>query len=617
MRDYRILVAVGFVALLVAISGTGLALLPGQGEACAAPAIRPAMQGVQASGFITLGGGTCFPDAVLTDCDGIVTEQLKGPGGAGFFAPYIGMWVDLTGVRRTCPAGDTYIDVVTIQPTTSPCATPTPGGPTPTPGGPTATPPPATATPVGPTPTPGGVVDVAVRDNYFDPASLNIPVGTTVRWTNLGLNSHSSTSDTGLWDSGTMSPGASFNFTFATPGTYPYHDIFHGALGMTGTIIVGAAPAQTPTPAAPGNLALGKPIQASSSEPPGQPAYAVDGNPTTFWASSPGYNPNAPAQNVQWIHVDLQNVYSVQSMHMTWGHWRHARTYAIYAWIERYGGWCIIASTRSGDGDDTATFPEAVDAQYWMLWLVNPYLIGGHYELTEWEVFGSSSVPPQSANVSAGKPAVAHSHQPGYEAAKASDADLATEWRAATLPTWIYVDLMATEEIDRAVIRWTPGQHASDYTLYAWNGWNWVPFYTKSGGSGGDETIVFGTVRTRYVLIYATAGPAGVVGIREFEIYRSSSGGLPTPLLEGGWGPELEQGLEDVVPAGARATAASIAPGAVAELYSETVSGLHLAPERLLEPGGALQADPSLAASLAVTSRRSRQLTLPSPLIER
>lgn len=459
MHRQRVLLAVGFTVVAALLAGAGLVGLGAGRSVQAAPHRRPAIQGVQASGIITLGGGTCSPDAVLVDCNGTVIEQLKGPGGAGFFAPYLGVWVDLTGARQTCPAGATYLDVVTIQPATNPCQ------PTATPGGPTATPTP-TVTPSGPTATP------------------------------------------------TVTPTAT-------------------------------------APGAPANLALGKVVQASSTQLGQPPTNAVDGNPASFWASAPGYDPYAAARNVQWIQVDLGATFAVQKMHMTWGYWRHARGYSIYAWLDYCGGWCLIASTSYGDGDDTANFPEAVEAQNWMLWLVNPYLMGGHYELLEWEIEGAASVPAQSANLAVGKPAVSLNHEPPFEAARASDGDAATEWRSLNLPVWIYLDLMTTEEFDRAILRWSPGLHATRYTLYVWNGWLWTPVYDKTTGTGGEETAIFPRVRGRYFLLHATAGPAGKVGLQEFEVYRRvSPSGPPTPLLEGDWRGLRGAGRPDFAPAG-------------------------------------------------------------------
>jgi len=77
----------------------------------------------------------------------------------------------------------------------------------------------------------------------FDPPLLTIPVGDTVRWQWGDTQSHSTTSDTGAWDSGvhTAPPPFSFPWTFTAPGTFPYHCAIHGAtggIGMSGTITV-------------------------------------------------------------------------------------------------------------------------------------------------------------------------------------------------------------------------------------------------------------------------------------------------------------------------------------------------------------------------------------------
>lgn len=82
-------------------------------------------------------------------------------------------------------------------------------------------------------------VDVAIQGFAFDPASLSITAGTTVRWTNMDSAPHTSTSDAPLWDSGTLNQGEDFSFTFNEEGEYPYHCEFHG--GMTATISVAPA----------------------------------------------------------------------------------------------------------------------------------------------------------------------------------------------------------------------------------------------------------------------------------------------------------------------------------------------------------------------------------------
>ena len=77
---------------------------------------------------------------------------------------------------------------------------------------------------------------VSITDFAFSPSPLTVPVGATVTWTNNGMVSHTSTSDTGVWASALLPPGGTFSFTFTSTGTFPYHCQIH--FGMVGTIIV-------------------------------------------------------------------------------------------------------------------------------------------------------------------------------------------------------------------------------------------------------------------------------------------------------------------------------------------------------------------------------------------
>ncbi len=116
---------------------------------------------------------------------------------------------------------------------------------------PTPVPTPApTAAPTVPAPAPPTGASVSISDNSFSPPSLTVPVGTTVVWTNRGGSKHTVTA-AGTFDSGILSPGTTFSFTFTTAGTYGYVCELHG--GMSGTIVVtgtgtGTTPAPTPAP---------------------------------------------------------------------------------------------------------------------------------------------------------------------------------------------------------------------------------------------------------------------------------------------------------------------------------------------------------------------------------
>jgi plastocyanin len=109
--------------------------------------------------------------------------------------------------------------------------------------------------------------------NYsFNPCTFNAAVGAPVVWASNSSTYHSITrctpsacggqQDTGAdnWSGqdncnsatgkGCVAPGATYNNTFTSPGTYLYYCTVHGYSAMHGEIVV-FAPSPTPTPAAP------------------------------------------------------------------------------------------------------------------------------------------------------------------------------------------------------------------------------------------------------------------------------------------------------------------------------------------------------------------------------
>lgn len=79
--------------------------------------------------------------------------------------------------------------------------------------------------------------EVSIEGFAFVPDPILVAPGTTVRWTNNDSVPHTVTSDpAGLFDSGTLEPGESFEYRFDDPGTYPYLCTIHPT--MTGTVIV-------------------------------------------------------------------------------------------------------------------------------------------------------------------------------------------------------------------------------------------------------------------------------------------------------------------------------------------------------------------------------------------
>ncbi len=84
-----------------------------------------------------------------------------------------------------------------------------------------------------------GSTVVAIRDFSFQPATIRVKAGTTITWVNCESETdeaHTSTSDSGVWSSGLLSPGATFSLTFDQTGSFPYHCEPHPF--MTGTVAV-------------------------------------------------------------------------------------------------------------------------------------------------------------------------------------------------------------------------------------------------------------------------------------------------------------------------------------------------------------------------------------------
>jgi plastocyanin len=84
----------------------------------------------------------------------------------------------------------------------------------------------------------GTVANINIVNFAFSPNTVSIKVNDSVTWTWVG-SPHSTTSDTGLWDSGVLETGATFSHKFTSAGSFPFHCNVHPF--MTGTIGVQAA----------------------------------------------------------------------------------------------------------------------------------------------------------------------------------------------------------------------------------------------------------------------------------------------------------------------------------------------------------------------------------------
>ena len=102
----------------------------------------------------------------------------------------------------------------------------------------------------------GQTVEVSMKNNpkgVFVPATVNIKVGDTVKWTNPAVITHTVTFDPAQaatasnvvlpagvapFGSDNMEEDATFSHTFTVRGTYKYICKMHEAMGMVGTVVV-------------------------------------------------------------------------------------------------------------------------------------------------------------------------------------------------------------------------------------------------------------------------------------------------------------------------------------------------------------------------------------------
>jgi plastocyanin len=94
--------------------------------------------------------------------------------------------------------------------------------------------------------------DVSIVNFAFNPATTKIRLGDAVKWTNTAANLHTTSSDgfadgqgtTGvdLWHSGNLGTNATFTFTFAVAGSFPYHCSIHSSMHGTVRVPIKAKP---------------------------------------------------------------------------------------------------------------------------------------------------------------------------------------------------------------------------------------------------------------------------------------------------------------------------------------------------------------------------------------
>ena len=140
------------------------------------------------------------------------------------------------------------------------------------------------------------IVDTVPLAGRYEPASLTIVQGDTVRWANEDNEVHTATG-TG-WNTGDIGAGkTSISIPFNQLGTYNYSCLHHDT--MTGTVTVVEAASPTPPP------------RPSPSPPPPSPSPSPKPSPTASPSPSPSPTVRAPSPSPKSGEVVTGSVTSI------------------------------------------------------------------------------------------------------------------------------------------------------------------------------------------------------------------------------------------------------------------------------------------------------------------
>ena len=244
---------------------------------------------------------------------------------------------------------------------------------------------------------PNAIIDLNIQGYQFQPQSVNVNVGDTVRWTNQDPDRHTVTADNGAFDSGEFGQGGTFQYTFNSAGTFGYFCGRHP--GMRGTINVAGGPAtSTGTAAATGTATAqatgtagatgtAQPTTTAGSTGTTTPGATGTGtpqpscNPTgsiTIYVNESGFNPSsatvAAGTRVTWTNngtgrhrvrdtnhtfLDSDDIYPGQSFSYTF-----CNPGTVYYEDSRSGRTAVLYVTGSGStGTPGSTTTRRVQAQ--------------------------------------------------------------------------------------------------------------------------------------------------------------------------------------------------------------------------------------------------------------
>jgi mannan endo-1,4-beta-mannosidase len=261
----------------------------------------------------------------------------------------------------------------------------------------------------------------------------------------------------------------------------------------------------------PNNLALNRPVTASSTEAGGNvAANAVDNSYSTRWSSA--------YADPQWIYVDLGATYNINRVKITWEA-AYGRNYyvEVSANASTWTNVRTISNNTSLVNDHTGL---AASGRYVRIYGTARATTFG-YSIFALEVYGTTG--STGTNLAYNRPVTTTSNENTTNTgAKAVDANGTTRWSSAYANNQNFVvDLGANYNVNRVKIAWESA-YARDYQIqFSTNNTSWTTvreFWGKSSAATDDQTGLSGVAR--WVKIYCI-NRATTYGFSfwEFEVY--------------------------------------------------------------------------------------------------
>jgi hypothetical protein len=312
-------------------------------------------------------------------------------------------------------------------------------------------------------------------------------------------------------------------------GTLTNTAIVNNAVNLA-TVTNGTSSTPTTTVSSTTNLALGKPVTASSVSSDGSgnvlnASYVNDGNSSTRWSSA--------YSDPQWVYVDLGAAYSIGEVKLNW-ETAYGKAYEVQVSSDATN-WTTIYSTTTGTGGvNDLTGLNGSGRYVRMKGTVRA--TGWGYSLYEMEVYGVSTV---SGNLALKKPITASStgtatsgngkkrtNTQSYPATGANDGNASTKWMSTSSDSqWIYVDLGSAQSISEVKLTWGSNYATSFQVQVSNDASSWSSIYSTSGGTGGVSDLSGITGSGRYVRVNASARASTASGysLYEFEVYGTAT----------------------------------------------------------------------------------------------